>query len=335
MPSKAARLVLAVAVAAAASLALLSAIIAPPPGSSIRHSKEAEECHRVRWLPGWDALYGLRLFSGSLPITKHKALFYSFVEAERRPRDAPVVLWLTGYAGGARCSQLLSGSVPAQLPAAAAPDAPTQLLSRPGPRAPPRFPLTQRPQVLLSATASLHSVARSLPNTRTPLPLALPRVSGPGCSSVATAFLAEHGPFFPRPGSSSRLMRNEWSYSRVTMADFRLCSTCKSYSQASFYHYALRLISVHRLPAHMIYLDAPAGVGFSASNSSGGCDRAGAFRGGGGGGASCSQRKLQPPKGAAAWGRVPPTGRCRPAAAHATQGTSTPACLLPSTLSSC
>ena len=27
------------------------------------------------------------------------------------------------------------------------------------------------------------------------------------------------------------------------MADFRLCSTCQSYSQASFYHYALQLIS--------------------------------------------------------------------------------------------
>ena len=28
------------------------------------------------------------------------------------------------------------------------------------------------------------------------------------------------------------------------MADFRLCLTCKSYSQASLYHYALQLISV-------------------------------------------------------------------------------------------
>ena len=27
------------------------------------------------------------------------------------------------------------------------------------------------------------------------------------------------------------------------MADFRLCSTCRSYSQASLYHYALKLIS--------------------------------------------------------------------------------------------
>jgi len=27
------------------------------------------------------------------------------------------------------------------------------------------------------------------------------------------------------------------------MADFRLCSTCRSYSQASLYHYALQLIS--------------------------------------------------------------------------------------------
>jgi len=28
------------------------------------------------------------------------------------------------------------------------------------------------------------------------------------------------------------------------MADFRLCSTCESYSQASLYHYALQLVSV-------------------------------------------------------------------------------------------
>jgi len=28
------------------------------------------------------------------------------------------------------------------------------------------------------------------------------------------------------------------------MADFRLCSTCLSYSQANFYHYARQLISV-------------------------------------------------------------------------------------------
>ncbi len=31
--------------------------------------------------------------------------------------------------------------------------------------------------------------------------------------------------------------------SRVTMTDFRPCSTCRSCSQASFYHYAQRLIS--------------------------------------------------------------------------------------------
>ena len=30
---------------------------------------------------------------------------------------------------------------------------------------------------------------------------------------------------------------------RITMADFRPCSTCMSYSQANLYHYALQLIS--------------------------------------------------------------------------------------------
>ena len=35
------------------------------------------------------------------------------------------------------------------------------------------------------------------------------------------------------------------SYHRVTMACFRTCSTCKSRSQAPFYHYALRMITNH------------------------------------------------------------------------------------------
>jgi hypothetical protein len=34
-----------------------------------------------------------------------------------------------------------------------------------------------------------------------------------------------------------------WNH-RITMTDFRLCSTCRSRSQASFCHYTLKLISV-------------------------------------------------------------------------------------------
>lgn len=53
---------------------------------------------------------------------------------------------------------------------------------------------------------------------------------------MGTAFLGEHGPYFMSPGSTRRLIRNRWSW--------------------------------HTLPASVIYLDAPAFVGFSYSNSS-------------------------------------------------------------------
>ena len=32
---------------------------------------------------------------------------------------------------------------------------------------------------------------------------------------------------------------------RITMPDFRLCSTCPSRSQAPFCHYTLRMVSIH------------------------------------------------------------------------------------------
>ncbi|PRW58008.1 serine carboxypeptidase-like 34 [Chlorella sorokiniana] len=162
MPCKAACACLALCLAATAAAAL-----APPAPARLlawlpfgRRSpghlhSEAAEAHRVHSLPGWGKL-STRLYSGEVPISKDKAMFYALVEADcRHPEDAPVVLWLTG---------------------------------------------------------------------------------GPGCSSVGTAFIGEHGPFFPRPGSTSRLMQNPYSY--------------------------------HTLPANMLYLDAPVGVGFSYSNSS-------------------------------------------------------------------
>lgn len=66
-------------------------------------------------------------------------------------------------------------------------------------------------------------------------PILLWLTGGPGCSSVGSAFLGEHGPFFPRPGYSSQLIENPHSYH-------------------SF--------------ANVIYLDTPAFVGFSYSNNS-------------------------------------------------------------------
>ena len=59
---------------------------------------EAAEAHRVHELPGWGKLT-TRLYSGEVPISKDKAMFYALVEAEGccHADDAPVVLWLTGW----------------------------------------------------------------------------------------------------------------------------------------------------------------------------------------------------------------------------------------------
>lgn len=43
----------------------------------LRHSKEAEDCHRVKRLPGRGKLGNLRLFSGTVPVSKDRALFYA------------------------------------------------------------------------------------------------------------------------------------------------------------------------------------------------------------------------------------------------------------------
>ena len=55
---------------------------------------------------------------------------------------------------------------------------------------------------------------------------------GPGCSSTSDGFLSENGPFRPDPWSDG-LQRNKWSWHNQ---------------------------------AHMLYVDAPAFVGFSYSN---------------------------------------------------------------------
>jgi serine carboxypeptidase-like clade 2 len=115
-----------------------------------RYTSTAES-HRVKTLPGWGKL-DLNLFAGYLAAGKERSFFYAFVEAANHPRDAPVLLWLTG---------------------------------------------------------------------------------GPGCSSISSAFMGEHGPFFPRPGTSDQLIKNPYSYHNF---------------------------------AHVIYVDSPAFVGFSYSN---------------------------------------------------------------------
>jgi serine carboxypeptidase-like clade 2 len=49
----------------------------------------------VRRVPGWGRL-DFNMYSGSMPVSKDKELFYVYVEAEEEPSKAPVVLWLTG-----------------------------------------------------------------------------------------------------------------------------------------------------------------------------------------------------------------------------------------------
>ncbi|PRW44859.1 Serine carboxypeptidase 24 isoform B [Chlorella sorokiniana] len=73
-------------------------------------------------------------------------------------------------------------------------------------------------------------------STRSPKddPLVLWLNGGPGCSSLGGGFLAELGPFYPTPGGE-QLILNKWAWNRV---------------------------------ANMLFLESPAFVGFSYSNSS-------------------------------------------------------------------
>eukprot|EP00887_Chlorella_sp_A99_P001282 scaffold14.g1282.t1 len=60
------------------------------------HTAEAE-AHRVRKLPGWGKTAPVRMHSGYVRVAEERELFYVFVEAEEAPKDAPLILWLTGF----------------------------------------------------------------------------------------------------------------------------------------------------------------------------------------------------------------------------------------------
>ncbi|KAK9808334.1 hypothetical protein WJX73_003210 [Symbiochloris irregularis] len=66
-------------------------------------------------------------------------------------------------------------------------------------------------------------------------PLALWLSGGPGCSSIGGGFMSELGPFYPDPDTPGKLRRNQWAWTRT---------------------------------ANYIFLDSPAFVGFSYSNTS-------------------------------------------------------------------
>ena len=72
-----------------------SAGTAAPPPEQLRYSAMAES-HRVRELPGYDGELPVRMFAGNFSVPPGRELFYIFVEAAERPKDAPVVMWLTG-----------------------------------------------------------------------------------------------------------------------------------------------------------------------------------------------------------------------------------------------
>ena len=165
---------------------------------------EAAEAHRVHELPGWGKLT-TRLYSGEVPISKDKAMFYALVEAEGccHADDAPVVLWLTG------CGHTIGLSVHNK-PAIVRYESRLRELVYRG--APATFQHTP------ALTAHYYRAHWSLAHLPADGPSSSHRCSGPGCSSVGTAFIGEHGPFFPHPGSTSKLMENPYR-----RAGLRLC----------------------------------------------------------------------------------------------------------------
>ncbi len=73
-----------------------------------------------------------------------------------------------------------------------------------------RWGLLQCAVIASSHHCRLHLPIHSQPSCAAVCTCPLICCSGPGCSSVGTAFIGEHGPFFPRPGSTSKLMENPY-----------------------------------------------------------------------------------------------------------------------------
>ncbi|WOL07371.1 serine carboxypeptidase-like 35 [Canna indica] len=64
------------------------------------------EADRVAALPGQPPV-DFRHYAGYVKVNDHKALFYWFFEADQRPREKPLVLWLNGGPG---CSSIAYGA---------------------------------------------------------------------------------------------------------------------------------------------------------------------------------------------------------------------------------
>ena len=56
----------------------------------------APSSDEISTLPGWDGELPSKQYSGYLDVSKTKHYHYWFIECEKNPKDAPVVLWLNG-----------------------------------------------------------------------------------------------------------------------------------------------------------------------------------------------------------------------------------------------
>ncbi|GAB5030423.1 serine carboxypeptidase ii-2 [Nannochloropsis oceanica] len=75
----------------------------PPPPFDGSYTPEALADEIILGLPGLTTPLNFRQFSGYLPITDTKNIFYWYVEAEETPDEAPLVFWTNGGPG---CSGL-------------------------------------------------------------------------------------------------------------------------------------------------------------------------------------------------------------------------------------
>ena len=75
------------------ALALACLLAAPP---ALRAAPAADQ---IKELPGWEGPLPSKQYSGFLDASPQHHLHYVFVEAEREPAKAPVVLWLNGGPG--------------------------------------------------------------------------------------------------------------------------------------------------------------------------------------------------------------------------------------------
>ena len=64
----------------------------------------APSSDEISTLPGWDGELPSKQYSGYLDVSNTKHYHYWFIECEKNPKDAPVVLWLNGGPG---CSSLI------------------------------------------------------------------------------------------------------------------------------------------------------------------------------------------------------------------------------------